>query len=54
MAIEIRELHININVKKPSEVSENGTSADSKVDKQRIVEECVEKVMETIKKSTER
>ncbi len=47
MAIEIRELHIKINVTEKDRVP-------SLPDTDSIVEECVEKVLETLKTKTQR
>jgi hypothetical protein len=55
MPIEIRELHIKATVSDPAERQlpvENG--ADLKKIKQEIITECVEKVLDIIKKEKER
>lgn len=52
MPIEIKELHIKINVDESSTRSTNDTPKKKEID--RIVETCVEQVMEIISKKQER
>ena len=52
MTIEIKELHIKINVDEGSESSNIETSARNEKDK--IIEACVEQVMEILKDKEER
>lgn len=52
MPIEIKELHIKINV---DDKQQSGTSGQMKQkDKDRLVAECVEQVMEILSKKEER
>ena len=52
MPIEIKELHIKINVNDSGRSAESAGSANEKKD--RIVAECVEQVMEILSKKNER
>ncbi len=52
MPIEIKELHIKINVDEGSESSSPETSEMN--DKDKIIEACVEQVMEILAKKEER
>ncbi len=52
MPIEIKELHIKINVEERSRTS--GTNALNTTEKDAIVSECVEQVMEILAKKEER
>ncbi|UGU16068.1 DUF5908 family protein [Sinomicrobium kalidii] len=52
MAIEIKELHIKINVDEGKKRS--GTANVSKENKKDITAECVEYVMETLQRQKER
>lgn len=53
MPIEIKELHIRINVSENN--GEGGQNADNPGDsKERIIEACVEQVMEIIERQKER
>lgn len=47
MPIEIRELHIKVNVS--STGSTNKSTGDSSIQKEEIIAECVEQVMEIMK-----
>jgi hypothetical protein len=53
MPIEIKELHIKINVSEEASRSQqdSGNAADSK---EKIIEACVEQVMEILSKKEER
>ncbi|RZS92513.1 DUF5908 family protein [Aquimarina brevivitae] len=51
-AIEIKELHIRINVDNDQEKS--GAAAKPGANKDAIIAECVEQIMEIIAKQTER
>ena len=53
-AIEIKELHIKINVDNDSKKIGNNNSNKPGADKEIIIAECVEQVMEIIAKQTER
>ncbi|MDH7444142.1 DUF5908 family protein [Aquimarina sp. 2201CG14-23] len=53
-AIEIKELHIKINVDNESKKSGANDSKKSSGNKDMIIAECVEQVMEIIAKQTER
>ena len=52
MPIEIKELHIKINVDESNPNSTSDTSKQKEID--RIIETCVEQVMEIISKKQER
>lgn len=52
MPIEIKELHIKINV--DENPGKPDAKANSKGDKDKIIEACVEQVMEIISKNKER
>ena len=52
MPIEIKELHIKINVNENGHSTDSENSASGK--KNRIVAECVEQVMEILSKKEER
>ncbi|WP_198152432.1 DUF5908 family protein [Draconibacterium sediminis] len=53
MPIEIKELHIKINVPGDSEQPRNG-GGDEENSKEKIIEACVEQVMEILSKKEER
>ncbi|WP_299260794.1 DUF5908 family protein [uncultured Aquimarina sp.] len=53
-AIEIKELHIKINVDNEKSKSVSNDSKKSESNKDVIIAECVEQVMEIIAKQTER
>ena len=53
MPIEIKELHIKINVSGDSEQPRN-TGGDGENSKEKIIEACVEQVMEILSKKEER
>ncbi len=52
MAIEIRELHIKINVDDRPQSQETGTIKED--ERENIIEACVEQVMEILSKKGER
>lgn len=52
MPIEIRELHIKINVDNTTEQRRNRNNENQ--DKDKIIEACVERVMELLSKKEER
>lgn len=57
MPIEIKELHIKINVEEGSNSKETistGNNSKSKKDKTNIISECVEAVMELLEQQKER
>ena len=54
MGIEIKELHIKINVDNDNKASSASGSQKSGGNKDIIIAECVEQVMEIIAKQTER
>lgn len=54
MPIEIKELHIRINVDNNSEANTPETTTDDSAQVNRIVETCVEQVMELLSKKEER
>lgn len=53
-AIEIKELHIKINVDNDAKKSGGKAAKGSKADKDTIIAECVEQIMEIIAKQTDR
>jgi hypothetical protein len=54
MPIEIKELHIKINVSDDQERSESSGSAATRSEKDKLIEACVEQVMELLSKKEER
>ena len=55
MPIEIKELHIKINVDEGQESSRDSTSSGSnQTERDKIIAECVEQVMEILEKKEER
>jgi len=59
MPIEIRELHIKVTVNQPQAdgeggaVAQNGSSTE-KTDKELLIQQCVEQVLDIINNKTER
>ncbi|WP_297099555.1 DUF5908 family protein [uncultured Draconibacterium sp.] len=54
MPIEIKELHIKINVSGESEQRQNSGGGESESSKEKIIEACVEQVMDLLSKKEER
>ena len=54
MPIEIKELHIKINVSGDSERPRSGSGGGEESSKEKIIEACVEQVMEILSKKEER
>lgn len=52
MAIEIRELHIRINVDESSKI--RSSSANEKMSNQKLIQACVEQVLEILEQKKER
>lgn len=53
-AIQIKELHIKINVDEGATKKSDSAGGPPKVNKEAIIAECVEQVMEIIEKQSER
>lgn len=54
MPIEIRELHIKINVDEGNKQQASSSPSKKKEDKKDMVAECVEQVMEILQRQKER
>jgi len=55
MPIQIKELHIKINIEEPTQTQSTGkTPTKSKEDKDDLLASCVEAVMELLEKQKER